>query len=211
MIKWLQYKYSQRQIQLEEKLDQWNSQKLLPMNLHWKVGKYGAWLELLHDTKEYGVYTDFANLRGFSADSDITPTKSICMFSPCENNKGVIKRLEGFKMLYKQDSWSGVSVSQQTPEKSKVHKKMANRNLQRIRLNSCVRVPEMERFSDISEKTDDKDSITEFPDFPKGNDCIDPKIKQKKERYVAKSATVVKKTELKLKRVSKESEDLNCY
>ena len=82
------------------------------------------------------------------------------------------------------------------------------RKFKRLRLNSCV--PNWERISYISEKTDDKDSISEFPEFSKVSECP-LEQKSRKEKYVAKSANVVKKNVLKLKRVSKESEDVSRY
>jgi hypothetical protein len=108
-VKWLTKKHKERLKNLQAKLAKWDfGVKGKKMNLRWVVGKFGAWLELRHDTKEYGVYTDFAKDRGFSADSDVTPTNY--SWSPVKING--LKNKLGHK-----DSWSAFSASQNTPDR----------------------------------------------------------------------------------------------
>lgn len=108
-VEWLRRKHGERVKGLRVGLAKWDfGVKGRNMNLRWVVGKFGAWLELKHDTKEYGVYTDFAKDRGFSADSDVTPTKY--SQSPVKING--LKNKLGHK-----DSWSAFSASQNTPDR----------------------------------------------------------------------------------------------
>ena len=79
---------------IQETLNKWNSEKFWSLNLTQNVGKLGAWLELIHDTKEFGVYADFGLNRGFSADSDALESPSKSNLTPVLNCNT------------KKDSWS---------------------------------------------------------------------------------------------------------
>ena len=96
-------------------VESWQSKKNLPINLRWVVGDYGAWLELIHDIKENAVYTDFANQRGFSADSDYSPIKNF--MSPTIKNQNCQKKTEQNSLIkVHKDSWSGISNTLKSPE-----------------------------------------------------------------------------------------------
>lgn len=85
-------KYITREKAIELILNKWNNNKFKKLGLEWKVGWLGAWIEITHDVKDYGVYVDFAGNRGFTADSD-------AMASPSKwSNSATLKH-------YK-DSWS---------------------------------------------------------------------------------------------------------
>ena len=69
--------YVKRFVGIQERLDVWNKEKFLELGLEWKVGGLGAWLEITHDIRDYGVYVNYCDERGFTADSDAmrSPTK----------------------------------------------------------------------------------------------------------------------------------------
>lgn len=154
--------HSYRQAQISDIVKSWNCKKSFPMNLRWGVGEHAAWLELTHDVKENAVYTDFANHRGFSADSDISPTKN--MLSPNNINKFLCKNTEP-KSLVKspKDSWSGLINTQTISEKE--FSSLAPDNIsspgfqmQLIKPIKCKDFWNKDRISDISE-IENSDSI----------------------------------------------------
>lgn len=75
--KWIHKKFVERAESIEKKLNEWNRNKFFNLKLIWKVGNLGAWLEITHEVKDYGVYTNYCGNRGFTADSDAmqSPTK----------------------------------------------------------------------------------------------------------------------------------------
>lgn len=79
-------KFGERVAEIEVILTKWNDQKYSDMNLIWKVGNLGAWLELLHPVNEFGVYANYTANRGFYTDSDIYDS-SIYTPTPTETRK----------------------------------------------------------------------------------------------------------------------------
>ena len=69
--------YVKRLIAIKKKLDDWNKNKFLEQGLEQKIDGFGAWLEISHEVRDYGVYVNYCDERGFTADSDAlqSPTK----------------------------------------------------------------------------------------------------------------------------------------
>ena len=75
-VRYITNKYIQRTAQIDHEITKWNKSKFFELNVTMQIGQMGAWLELLHETKDFGVYDEFGLDRGFTSDSNMNDSQT---------------------------------------------------------------------------------------------------------------------------------------